>query len=256
MLCLQELSARPAYVSARVVLGRAYLERGDSAKAEEEFHRVVELSPENVRARVHLGQICEGQGRAHDAIQHYEAALEQAPLNREILASLHRVRSSIPPSDASPSRAGTRDVPGLPPDAWAPGTVETGGDLFATETLADLYASQGLADRAAAIYTQLLDEEPSREGIREKLTAIVKRREGISLAPVAASATGAAHQSMASQPQSPTSLPSPCEVSGVFAAVGAAIPIRMHREQMLLKELESWLQGIRRYRKMAAEPVT
>ena len=252
-LCLQELKSRPGYLSARVVLGRAYLGRGDHAKAEEEFQWVVELSPDNVRARVHLGQICEAQGRELDAIKHYEAALELAPLDREILASLHRVRSSFSPSDSSLSRAETKDLPGLPAEVSAlQPIIKTQGDLLATETLADLYASQGLADRAAAIYKQLLDKEPFREGIREKLTALGERPGGVSVEPMAASATLAPNPPEASQPQSLTGLVSLYEASGESAAVVAATPLRMSREQMLLEELQSWLQGIRRYRKMAA----
>ncbi len=251
-LCLQELKSRPGYLSARVVLGRAYLERGDHAKAEEEFQRVVELSPDNVRARVHLGQICEAQGRSMDAIKHYEAALELAPLDREILASLHRVCSSFSPSDSSLSRAETKDHPGLPAEVSAPQSMKTQGDLIATETLAELYASQGLADRAAVIYKQLLDKEPFREGIREKLTALGERPDGVSVEPMAVSATLAADSPEASQPQSLMGLLSPYETSGESAPAVAAIPLRMSREQMLLEELQSWLQGIRRYRKMAA----
>lgn len=213
-LCLEELKARPASVSARVVLGRTYLDRGDHAKAEEEFHRVIELSPENLRARVHLAEICEAQGRTNDATRHYEAALELVPLNREILASLLTLRRSVHPPEPSLSRSGTRDVPELP----VSGSMQTAGDLFATETLADLYASQGLTDRAAAIYQQLLDNEPFREEIRAKLTALQQRREPATVQPEAASAS----------------------------------PVRMNREQMLLDELEHWLQGIRRYRMIAA----
>lgn len=251
-LCLQELKSRPAYVSARVVLGRAYLGRGNHAEAEEEFQRVVELSPDNVRARVHLGQLSEAQGRSMDAIRHYEAALELAPLNQEILASLHRVRRSFPPSDPSLSRAETKDLPGSPAGVSAPQSMMTQGDLLATETLADLYASQGLADQATVIYKRLLDKEPFREGIREKLTALGERPEGVSVEPVAASATLASDQPEASQPQSLTGLLSPYEASGESGAVVAATPLRMSREQMLLEEMESLLQGIRRYRKMAA----
>ncbi|MBI3779470.1 MAG: tetratricopeptide repeat protein, partial [candidate division NC10 bacterium] len=158
-LCRQVLKARSTYVSPRVVLGRAYLESGDQARAEEEFHRVIELSPENVRARVHLAQICETQGRTNDAIRHYEAALEFAPLDREILASLLRLRRTASTFEPSLSKAEPKDVPELA----GFGPVEPRRDPLATETLADLYASQGLTDHAAAIYEQLLEHEPFRE---------------------------------------------------------------------------------------------
>ncbi len=246
-LCLEELKARPAYVSPRVVLGRTYLDRGDHAKAEEEFHRVIEVSPENLRARVHLAEICEAQGRTNDATRHYEAALELVPLNREILASLLTLRRSVHPPEPSLSRGVTRDVPELP----VSGSMQTAGDLFATETLADLYASQGLTDRAAAIYQQLLDNEPFRQEIRAKLRAL-QSPEPAAVQPETASATPAAHPSEASQLQSVTGLLPLVDVSEEPADVACATPMRMSREQMLLDELERWLQGIRRYRMIAA----
>lgn len=247
-LSLQELNAQPTYVSAHVVLGRSYLDRGDYSNAEVEFHRVVELSPENLRARVHLGQICEAQGRTNEAINHYEAALGFFPLEREILASLDRLRSSIAPADASLPGDKIKDAPELP----ASGSTETTGEPFATETLADLYASQGLPDRAAVIYEQLLDKKPSREGIRAKLTALRERQELGAAQPDEAGATPGAHPSEAPQPQS---VAGPAPVSDLFeerAAATAATPVRMSREQMLLEELTRWLHGVRRYRKMAA----
>jgi 3-dehydroquinate dehydratase-2 len=244
-LCLQVLKARSTYVSPRVVLGRAYLESGDQAKAEEEFHRVLELSPENVRARVHLAQICEAQGRTNDAIRHYEAALEFAPLDREMLASLLTLRRTISTFEPSLTRAEPKDVPELA----GFGPVEPRRDPLATETLADLYASQGLMDHAAAIYEQLLEHEPFREDIRAKLTALREKREPAPTPrPEAPSPPVAEHPVAPCPPQAVAgSLPS-FDVAKEPAAVAFATPLRRSRKEMVLEELESWLQGVRRYR--------
>ena len=249
MLCLQGLKASPTYVSARVVLGRAYLESGDSVKAEEEFHRVVELSPENLRARMHLGQICEAQGRVEETIGHYEKALEFAPLNREIRASLLRLRASISPSAPSVYPQAS-DVPGLPEPHAEFSSVERDENLFTTETLADLYASQGLTDRAASIYQQLLDEQPFNERVRGKLSAFGERRQDI---------TGAAVTPTFPPPiDPPLADASRSESARVFGvskeatAAPSARPPRMRREQMLIEELERWLQGVRRCLELAA----
>lgn len=248
MLCLQGLKASPTYVSARVVLGRAYLESGDSVKAEEEFHRVVELSPENLRARMHLGQICEAQGRVEETIGHYEKALEFAPLNREIRASLLRLRASISPSAPSVYPQAS-DVPGLPEPHAEFSSVERDENLFTTETLADLYASQGLTDRAASIYQQLLDEQPFNERVRGKLSAFGERRQDITGAPVAPTISPPIDRlADASRSESARLL----GVSKEAPAAGSARPSRMRREQMLIEELERWLQGVRRCLELAA----
>ena len=248
MLCLQELNASPTYASARVVLGRAYLESGDSVKAEEEFHRVVELSPENLRAWMHLGQICEAQGRVEEAIGHYEKALEFSPLNREIRASLLRLRASISPSAPSVYPQAS-DVSGLPEPHVEFDPVERDENLFATETLADLYASQGLTGQAASIYRQLIDEQPFNERICGKLSALGERRQDITGTPVEPTIFAPIDPSLAEASRS--------ECAGVFGvsreatAAGPARPSRMRREQMLIEELERWLQGVRRCLELA-----
>ncbi|MBF8261554.1 MAG: hypothetical protein HW376_1083 [candidate division NC10 bacterium] len=246
MLCLQELKASPTYASARVVLGRAYLESGDSVKAEEEFHRVVELSPENLRARMHLGQICETQGRVEEAIGHYEKALEFSPLNREIRASLLRLRASISPSAPSVYPQAS-DVPGLPEPHAEFSSVERDENLFTTETLADLYAWQGLTDQAASIYRQLLDEQPFNEKIRGKLSALGERRQDITGTPVEPTISPPIDPPLAEASRSESA-----SVSKEAPAAGSARPSRMRREQMLIEELERWLQGVRRCLELAA----
>lgn len=238
----------PTYASVRVVLGRAYLESGDPVQAEEEFRRVVELSPENLRARMHLGQICEAQDRVEEAMGHYEKVLEFSPLNREIRASLLRLRASVPPSAPSVYSQAS-GVPGLPEPHAEFGSVERDENLFATETLADLYASQGLTGQAASIYRQLIDEQPFNERIRGKLSALGERRQDITGTPVEPTIFAPIDPRLAEASRS--------ESAGVFGAkeatpAGPARPSRMRREQMLIEELECWLQGVRRYLVLAA----
>jgi len=218
------------------------MERGDHAKAEEEFHRIVEASPENLRARVHLGEICAAQGRADEAIRHYQAALELAPLDREIRASLMKVGGTVQ----------TQGMPG--PSHAVPVADQTGAkeDLPATETLADLYVSQGLTERAAAIYRQLLDEEPSRKGIQTKLLNLQEARQDGGGPPLMSpDATVAPPTWKSSQPGLTTeSLPvfELCEGASAFAVPPSFAVIH---QRMQLHELERWLQGVRRYRRTA-----
>ncbi|MBI2902803.1 MAG: hypothetical protein HYY12_04355, partial [Candidatus Methylomirabilis oxyfera] len=151
-------------------------------------------------------------GQLNEAIGHYEAALEFAPLDREIRTSLSRLRASLPPSTPAVSPLGASDPTDLPQDGPPPSSIERDENLFATETLADLYASQGLTERAAAIYQQLLDEQPLNGRIREKLSALGDRLTG----------------------------------------AGPANLSRVGREQMLIEALERWLNGVRRYCEPAA----
>jgi tetratricopeptide (TPR) repeat protein len=56
-VCQAGLDQHPAYLSARVTLGRALLELGRLEEAETEFTRVIESAPDNVVARRALEDI-------------------------------------------------------------------------------------------------------------------------------------------------------------------------------------------------------
>jgi tetratricopeptide (TPR) repeat protein len=62
-ICQAGLDQHPAYLSARVTLGRSLLELGRVEEAEAEFQRVLESAPDNVVARRALDDIQSRQGR-------------------------------------------------------------------------------------------------------------------------------------------------------------------------------------------------
>ena len=62
-VCQAGLDQHPAYLSARVTLGRSLLELGRVEEAEAEFQRVLESAPDNVVARRALDDIRSRRGR-------------------------------------------------------------------------------------------------------------------------------------------------------------------------------------------------
>jgi tetratricopeptide (TPR) repeat protein len=62
-VCQAGLDQHPAYLSARVTLGRSLLELGRVEEAEAEFARVLVSAPDNVVARRALDDIRSRQGR-------------------------------------------------------------------------------------------------------------------------------------------------------------------------------------------------
>lgn len=183
------IERHPDYSSAHVVLARVLMDMGESAEAESEFRRVLELDSHNLVALRSLGDLARGEGRTHDAIGYYEKLLDVEPADedvRDLLEGLTR-------GDGGPSE------PDRPPQTWdsaiaseaptdvaphaevAPEPSESsegpGGELaadpgdqgLATETIAQVYARQGLYDRAADVYRQLLNSRPDDDGIRTRL---------------------------------------------------------------------------------------
>jgi tetratricopeptide (TPR) repeat protein len=62
-VCQAGLDQHPAYLSARVTLGRSLLELGRVEEAEAEFERVLDSAPDNVVARRALDDIRNRRGR-------------------------------------------------------------------------------------------------------------------------------------------------------------------------------------------------
>jgi len=87
--CQAGLQRHPAYLSARVTLGRALIETGDYAGAREQFETVLQSAPENIAAIRGLAQINERLGHSTEMDPHL------AQLMREHMAAMP------PPTQAS-----------------------------------------------------------------------------------------------------------------------------------------------------------
>jgi tetratricopeptide (TPR) repeat protein len=68
--CLAGLQRHPAYLSARVTLGRALLETGNLDAAREQFETVLNSAPENIAATRGLAQIHERRGHSTEMDPH------------------------------------------------------------------------------------------------------------------------------------------------------------------------------------------
>lgn len=94
--CRAGLQRHPAYLSARVTLGRALIEVGDYDAAREELETVLRSAPENLAAIRGLAQIHERQGHSTEMDPHL-AELMNAEVERVALAAAARPPSPPPP---------------------------------------------------------------------------------------------------------------------------------------------------------------
>ncbi len=93
----------PTFVTARVTLGRAYDQLGDTSKAKAMLEEAVKMSPENLAAHRILAKIYLDRGALEKATKSCEMVLAANPKDEEFLtlkASL--VGSESPPSEAVP----------------------------------------------------------------------------------------------------------------------------------------------------------
>jgi len=123
-VCLEGLGRHPTYHTARISLGRTYMEAGDLANARRAFSDVLELQPENHLAGKLLAEVQKKTGDLTGAAETYRAILGQYPNDREVEALLRQVLggSTAPPapSAAAMPPAGSRVAPAMPAAPAAP----------------------------------------------------------------------------------------------------------------------------------------
>jgi tetratricopeptide (TPR) repeat protein len=103
-VCRAGLEIHPAYLSARVTLGRALVELNQLDEAQNELELVLRSAPENLAAIRGLAEIHHRRGSLADALAQYRAALALArndPDLQQTVAELERaVEPPKPPASA------------------------------------------------------------------------------------------------------------------------------------------------------------
>ena len=99
--CRSGLQRHPAYLSARVTLGRALIEVGDYEAAREELETVLRSAPENLAAIRGLAQIHERQGHSTEMDPHL-AAMMNAEVERVAQAAAAKPPPPPPPVEPPP----------------------------------------------------------------------------------------------------------------------------------------------------------
>ncbi len=143
--CRAGLEHHPAYVSARVTLGRALLEIGQNEQAEQELKEVLRFAPENLAALRGVAEALQRRGDIAAALAPRDAELQQtAAALREQAAAVARPQASAP-SDApstTPPRGSASSFNEIPPmiaqaDALEPSSDTAGDALPALERWLD-----------------------------------------------------------------------------------------------------------------------
>ncbi len=192
-ICTEGLKVHPSYGSARMVLARAYQEKGKDFEAERELMEIIKNDPNNLLANRLLGDLLYKGGRVQLALERYQRVLKLTPLDREIKEILEKMEASLEASAVPPPTA-FEDLeqktgeapPEVLPEKATLISKEEGGetsdatlespdkpdrkeDAFLTETLADRYLRQGLYEQAAEIFSKMLASDPNNSHIQERL---------------------------------------------------------------------------------------
>ena len=82
------IERQPGYMSARVSLGKIFLEKGMTNEARGEFENVIKSIPDNLYAHKKLAEIYRDMGRKDLSVQSYRTVLKLNPLDEDALSNL------------------------------------------------------------------------------------------------------------------------------------------------------------------------
>ncbi|MBI5694700.1 MAG: tetratricopeptide repeat protein [Nitrospirae bacterium] len=103
IMTLEEgLKVHPSYMSARVLLGKAFLEKGDLENARAQFESVVKAIPDNLFAYKKLGEVYKGLGMYPEAKKSYKMVLMLHPKDAEAKNALEMLEGGVPIAEAKP----------------------------------------------------------------------------------------------------------------------------------------------------------
>ena len=104
--CESGLQRHPAYLSARVTLGRALLELKRFDEARQELEHVLRAAPENLAAIRGLAEIHHRRGELPEALEQYRSALQVAKHDSEIESAVDQISKQVTPHpEAAPQPA-------------------------------------------------------------------------------------------------------------------------------------------------------
>lgn len=125
-VCQEGLKIHPLYASARLVLGRAYLEMGERDKGVVELEGALRVSPDNLLSLRTLGELYQQEGKLQEALEKFKKAILLNPLDKEVKLRIDEIKAhltvSTPPPPASPKpKKDDSQAPTLVMEAHVPG---------------------------------------------------------------------------------------------------------------------------------------
>lgn len=175
------LEKQPAYLSARVSLGKAYMDKGLLDKAKDEFLKVIAVIPENLYSHKKLAEIYRELGERDKTISELRIALTLNPADEWALSALAAVENgplTVPEGNQARAASGLPETPAgiIPevqeepaspveifPDGEAANVqpvMEGHGTIYNAFLDAESFIRQGKYTRAMDIYRTALSGDP------------------------------------------------------------------------------------------------
>jgi tetratricopeptide (TPR) repeat protein len=223
--CRAGLAVHPAYLSARVTLGRALIELGSLEDAEKELSLVLKSAPENLAAIRGTADIHRQRGDSSRALDYYRVALSLAKNDPELQETVAELTRKLGPT------RGPEPKDGLSFD-------DMHRELTARASMQTPDARPHGAARIPAVTPKPASKEPAPPSVTSASAAIASDAGGTRAEPRATGPTPLPAPAVVKPTAPPLATPAPAPAA---AAAGQAARDRALRT---IAALEQWLAAI------------
>ncbi|HPI03656.1 MAG TPA: tetratricopeptide repeat protein [Candidatus Goldiibacteriota bacterium] len=167
-VCKAGLEKHPAYTSARVVLGRLYLEQELYDEAAEELKKVEVVDHDNIMVHSMLGNIYVKKQMFAQAVEQFQRVLS---LNPEDMETQDKLQEALSAKQTVPSESKKEEKIAPPPPA-AKEEKPAMTDLQKSLKVAELYSKKEEFDKAIEVYRELLEKDAENIIIQQRLREV------------------------------------------------------------------------------------
>ncbi|MCL5423068.1 MAG: tetratricopeptide repeat protein [Nitrospirae bacterium] len=161
---LRGLEHQPGYTSARVALGRIYLEKNMMDEAKNEFEAVVSAIPDNLFAHRKLADIYKERGETEKAMSEYKTVIQLNPLDEDAMMCLSEIEGRA--FEEEPAVSAVAEPPLAPETgtagAFPGGEPEGGAHLRAEAEPGEAFGSD--FDKFSGSFPGIEEEELEKAG--------------------------------------------------------------------------------------------
>lgn len=156
---LKGLNNQPGYVSARVSLGKVYLEKNMVAEAKQEFEKVISAIPDNLFAHKKLAEIYRDSGDREKAIEEYRRVLKLNPLDGDVITNLEALQDK--PTQPAPEELPVEETAALSEVVEMPAEIAEIEEAVEILSVAESVAEEEMAEveEGVAIFADVTEEE-------------------------------------------------------------------------------------------------
>ena len=163
-VCQEGLIKHPNYTSARVVLGRAYMELKKMLEAQAEFEEVISKIPDNLIANKFLGDLYFMQGNLNSALERYQVVIRLDPSNEEVASKIKNISEKLVQQIpiAVPSEEAPDELPSPPSEEAEPTDTPSEEKPEKDESLVEPFEERPEENEYKEELTEEGEEKPSK----------------------------------------------------------------------------------------------